>query len=247
MDLIDAKELWRYIPPEEKIDLLNRSHGQGILAALIAIIVAGTCAVGLQLTWLLWGSFLTAPLVFQFAAGRAWRDLKPRLMLEYLAARSCARRLAFVQNSRTLTAELIFRGTAKEQVAADPLAEVLATLDQSDQEEAVWIALFSDVVIVMVERPGGARLKFGCTIDDTLEIRAESPDGDGEYSNERVLYLTYPEKKGLKKTFCLSSKHPASLIIFEKRLQYFKNPPKISLAEEIPDFVDDKHMLAEPA
>jgi len=44
MDLIDAKELWRYIPPEEKIDLLNKSHGQGILAAFIAMIVAGTCA-----------------------------------------------------------------------------------------------------------------------------------------------------------------------------------------------------------
>lgn len=247
MERIDARELWRYIPPEEKIDLLNRVHGQGILAALISVVVASTCAVGLQLTWLLWGSILIAPLVFQFTAGRAWRDLKPRLMLEYLAARSCARRLAFVQNSRSLTAELIFRATATEHFEESEVQEALEASLQNQQEEKVWVALFSDVVVVMVERPGGARLKFSCTIDDKLEIRDESPSGQGDYSDDKILYLSFLEKNGVKRTISITSKHPASLIVFEKKLRYFQNPPKVSLVEEIPEFIKEELFVGDAA
>lgn len=247
MERIDARELWRFIPPEEKIDLLNRAHGQGTLAALISIAVASTCAVGLQLTWLLWGSILVAPLIFQFTAGRAWRDLKPRLMLEYLAARSCARRLAFVQNSRCLTAELIFRGTATEYFEESEIQEALEASFQNQQEEQVWVALFSDVVVVMVERLGGARLKFACTVDDKLEIKNESPSGQGDYSVDKVIYLSFTEKTGLKRTISLTSRHPASLIVFEKKLRYFQNPPKVSLAEEIPEFIKEEILVGDAA
>src|SRR5262245_17453106 len=137
MDRIDNSEAWRQIPPEEKFALMSRAHGSGILACGITIILGCTLAVGLHMPWLMWGSMIASPLIFQFAAGKAWRDLRPKIMLEYLAARSAARRYAYTADSKDLTVSLIFRGHAEEMFEKDAIQDALEAIIANNKSAEV--------------------------------------------------------------------------------------------------------------
>ncbi|MBX7143383.1 MAG: hypothetical protein K1X79_02950 [Oligoflexia bacterium] len=219
---IDSSEIWRTIPPEEKIDLLNRAHSKGIFAASLTILICSTIAVSLKLSWFMWGAFLTSPLIFQFAAGKAWRDLRPRLVLEYLAARSAARRYAFANKSKDLALTMMFRGDFEEVYEdGDPQAALEAAIAGNNQS-ASWIALFTDAVVVMSEHPGGARCQLASILNDRLEVEGVGK-GDSDYSRSREVIITLLPKKdsGLKsgRRFRIRSQHPAALVVFEKRLK----------------------------
>lgn len=218
MDAIDSNELWRFIPPEEKITLLTKSQTTGVSSALIAIVVGATIAVGLQEVWVFWGSMLISPLIYQLTAGRAWRGHRPRLMLEYLAARSAARRYAYTANSKDLSMNLMFRGTLKEEYENDDLNEALSNSIFGNKEAAVWIALFTDAVIIMEENQGGATLRLGHLINDKLSVIGNTEG----YENDLEVTLKSVDKKMDGKKITLSSHCPAALTVFLKKTQEFK-------------------------
>lgn len=218
MSSLDDNEIWRQIPPEEKFEIMARAQSEGVLTALIVIIVFSTLAVGFKLDWLMWGSLVAAPLIFQLAAGKAWRHLRPKLMLEHLAVRAVARRYAFTAKSNNLTLNLVFRGTWSEIYSEEKMQEQLqATFDRTHKAE-VWIALFQDTIVVLTEGNGGARLLFANLVNDQLRIESKSLDGKGDYSSSKELTITRQEKNGVERKFSLTSKYPAALIVFEKRL-----------------------------
>jgi hypothetical protein len=226
---INDKDLWRYIPPEEKIDLLNQVHARAVLACLITILITATCAIGLRFNWLFWASLIAIPLIFQFVAGKAWRDLRPRLMLEYLAARSVSRRFAFLNQSRSLTPQLIFRAYMEDVYDNELIQEVIDAMSSNSGPIEVWVALFFDTVIIMSERAGGAKLHFAAPLDK-LEIQTSSSSGR-DYSSDLQIILSYTEIRKQEVRVKLTSKHPGALVVFDKLVRKYKIPLKALLTE----------------
>ena len=230
MDNVEFPDLWRQIPPEEKLEVMSRAHARGFLSALVTIIIGATLAVGFQANWLLWGSFLISIFVFQFAAGRAWRTLRPIMLLEYLAARSATRRYAFTANSKELSVVQIFRGTLEEQFDKDHEEDALNAAIENVREAAVWVALFRDAVVMIAECPGGASLKLGHVLDDKLEVTARSVDGK-EYSTKRELIFQFKDRLNKTARRCaLRSKYSAALAVFEKRVLAFQQEQRVKAA-----------------
>jgi hypothetical protein len=216
--IIESTEIWRQIPPEEKFELMSRAHAKGVTAAVITIIICSTIAVGLQLGWVMWASFAICPFVFQFAAGKEWRGLRPRIMLEYLAARSAARRYAFTANGKDLSLSFMFRGHFERLFDEDRAQEALEAAIEKTKEAEVWVALFADSIILMSEQPGGARLEFSSLLSpDRIQVTANSSDNK-DYSSYKELVLASLHKNDRRKVK-LTSKYPAALIVFEKKLK----------------------------
>ncbi len=220
MDRIDNSEAWRQIPPEEKFALMSRAHASGMLACTISLILGCTLAVGLHMQWLIWAPIVATPLIFQFAAGKAWRDLRPKIMLEYLAARSAARRYAYTADSKDLGVRLILRGHAEELFDQDHIQDAMEAIIADNKHASVWLALFNDALVIMAEKQGGAQCVSAQIISERIHLESKSLDDDGEYSKNKELYLTMaPERTKPAKRFKITSDFPAALVVFEKKLQ----------------------------
>ena len=212
--VLDPTNIWDSIPPEEKFELLAKAQARGVGAAIMLVIVGCTLAVGFRFDLLMWGSLLLSPLLFQFTAGKAWRDMRPPMLLEYLAARSAARRYAFSAKSRDLGLVLIFKGEFEPLAATEELEQTFARAFAPTQG---WIALFNDCIVVITERPGGAECLFAQIVNDKLSITGRSPESGEEYANDREVILTTQTKRGDPVRVKLTSRYPAALVVFEKK------------------------------
>ncbi len=213
-----SDDLWRSVPPEEKLELMARAHSKGTLSCMITLVVAGTISVALQLEWLLWAGFIAIPFVFQFAAGKAWRAFRPRVMLEYLAARAAARRYAYVVRAEQLHLNFLFRGHIEHLFEDDQEnMEALEAAVQNTKEASVWVALFGDAVVMMTEKYGGAQLEFGALINDRFRLIPENDDSRGGYDRNRSIVLEYEDKYTGMHRVRLRSPYAAALVVFEKR------------------------------
>ncbi|MBN8548726.1 MAG: hypothetical protein J0M12_05385 [Deltaproteobacteria bacterium] len=231
---IDGTEIWRTIPPEEKLELMSQAHAKGIMAASCAILVGGTLAVGLHMPWMLWGSLITAPFVFQFTAGKAWRGLRPRLVLEYLAARAAARRYAFSNKGKDLTVNMIFRGKLTRQFSEEKVQEALEAAIENTKDAAVWIALFGDSVVMMSEDVGGARCQLAQVLNDKIDVESTPGPSGKDYANDKEVFITVRNKKMEEARYKLTSRHAAALIVFEKKIRSQMQALKAEKSLEIP-------------
>ena len=205
---VDTNEIWRQIPPEEKISAMAKAHSAGFMSGAITVITCSTLAVGFKVVWLMWASILISPIIFQFASSKAWRDLRPRMMLEYLAARSAARRHAFNIGGKTLDLSLMFKGKL-EEIFEDEQENIQAKID-GRQTKKVWVALFHDSFVMMTERVGGAELRFGHIIDEKFSFVTNEEDV-GDYSSDKVLEFTSRGRDWTGQTFRLTSSQPCSI------------------------------------
>lgn len=228
MARFEDTEVWRQIPPEEKLEMMARAHSHGLMTAVGVILVGCTCAISFQTVSLMWGSILISPIIFQVAAGRAWRGLKPRSILRYLAARSAARRYAYSAQSEDLTLDLIFQGTIEQVVDPGDAEAMLEAAAKNIQETEAWITLFRDTVVIMSERAGGAKQELVHPIDHRLLIQSRSDDGK-DYSTSKEVYLTTVQQiidplgeSEVKTHYRLTSRSPGALVVFEKKLQELK-------------------------
>lgn len=216
---IDGKELWRQVPPEEKLELLSKAHTSGVMAMLGLIVCGATMAVGLRQEWFLWGPLIASPLIFQVAAGRKWRALRPRVMLEYLAARSAARRFAFTAKSKDLSLKLMFRGYVSDVFEEDQVQEKLEAAISTTREAAVWVALFGDAVVLISERTGGATAEFAQPLTERLGIEVRNPDSaKSDYTAGKEVILSYHSRLLGHRKVRVTSKYPAAMVVFEKGL-----------------------------
>jgi hypothetical protein len=215
---IDGSEAWRQVAPEEKVEMLNRAHAVGVIAAFVSIVILSTIAVAFKTSAIMWGSLIIAPLIFQYAAGKAWRGLKPRVMLEYLAARSAARRFAFSQGSKDLHLQLLFRGKLTQE--RKDIQEALEAAVKNLEETETWVALFRDTIVMINERPGGAGLAFGHEINDRIQIQSSDTGG---YSNDKEINIQAKDRLGAALSLKLTSKYPAALAVFEKLVLQLQN------------------------
>lgn len=223
--MIDSKELWRQIPPEEKLELMSRAQSKGVLACLSLICLAATLSIGFQTPQIFWASFLGSPIVFQASASKAWKALRPRAMLEYLGVRSAARRFAFSVDGEDLTVNLMFRGRIEHLYGEEQVFSALNAAVEGEKEAAVWITLFQDSLVMISEKPGGAKLEFGTPLK-TLEMQVQNEGGE-TYSSDKEIVLSMDSRKHGKKSVRLTSHQPAALVVFEKKVLQLKEEAAI--------------------
>ena len=219
MELLNPEEVWRRIPPEEKLEILAKSHSNGIVWVAFFILITGTVAIGLELAKCIWFSLIISPFVFQSASSRRFRHLRPKTILEYLAARSAARRFALSANSKDLTVLLLFRGHLRIEDTSQDNMPSFENVVGEVREAAVWVALLNDAIIMLSEGLNGANLELGKILDDKLNVYGESPAGESSYSNDRKLHISFRDNKKRKnRHFILTSQYSAALVVFEKKL-----------------------------
>lgn len=216
--MLRQEELWRHIPPEEKFRQMAKAHSKGLMAATSTVLLGSAIAVGFQVVAALWISILLCPLAFQVASHTAWRAIRPRVMLEYLAARSAARRYAYLLNARELDVIQIFKANLQRQFEnkEQELEDAVLAIEKEAFNAEVWVALLSDCLVIMSEEPGGAKLEFGNLLTASLQI--DSP-ADTDYTKDKEVFLSHQEKSGSLTKFRITSECPAALVVFEKRLR----------------------------
>jgi len=233
-----AGEIWQTIPPEEKLEMMSRAHASGTFACLIAIVICTTVAVSLKLNWILWTSLLACPFIFQFSAGKTWRDLRPRTMLEYMAARSAARRYAFSHQAKNLGLQLMFRGVLTQKFTADQAQQELEAAVENNKTAAVWVALFNDAVVMMSEHPGGAKAHFVHVLNDKLQVESVNPPEDGgDRGASHQVIIESLDKRGIgtATAWSLTSRYPAALVVFDSKLRALMEREKVAAAKALED------------
>ncbi|MCB0334975.1 MAG: hypothetical protein KDD62_01675 [Bdellovibrionales bacterium] len=231
-DVLNKTEAWRQIPPEIKLEMMNKAHAKGVFAVLMAIATATTCTIALKQMYIFWSCVIISPFIFQFATGKAWRAIKPVIMLQFLAVRSAARRFAYQTKSRDLDLRLVFPGELEKVFDSDDVQQALEHIVDDTLVNAAWITLFADTVVVLTEEIGGARLEWACPITHELSMEIENPDSKGkDYAPGKQITLV--EKKATyERRIKLRSQYPGALIVFQKQLQSLINE-KLSTAKEI--------------
>jgi hypothetical protein len=229
VERINHQEFWNCIPLEEKLLIMHRAQGSGVIYAMMVILGASGVAIGYKFMFVFWGSVLIAPIVYKLVSNGCFKQHQSQLMLLYLGARSAVRRYAYRYNSVDLTLELLLRGTLL--IVREPITE---GSEPSKDEEVldsrkndlipVWIALFCDTVVVIGEGSGGARLYFAHNFVKGLGVRGFSLNDEGDYSRRRVVALRRPNEQD---EYLLQSDTPAALIVFEKKLNHFLNNTKM--------------------
>lgn len=217
---LSSDEIWGQIPPEEKFELLAHSQSKGLGASLLYICAVSTVAVGLKFPWLIWVSILTSPMVYQFAAGKAWRHVKPKMMLEYLAARSVARRFAFATKAYDLGIQLLFHGWVeryREPTEAE-LEAAVQSIESAAKASLKWVGLLNTAVVAFNEGPGGARLEFVAPLDESVKLDVINNDEEGkDYTSKKELVLTIDVGTRQERRYKLTTPYPGCLVVFEKK------------------------------
>ncbi len=210
---------------------MARAQSRGVAASLVILVITGTVAVGLRMPWVFWAAFVTIPFAFQFASARAWRHLKPRTMLDYLAARSAARRYAYGAQAKDLTVDLMFKGTLQRDFAALGESEELDARIEDRDRVAVWVSIFADTIVMMSERSGGAKLEMIHSILERIEV---TPEGfDDSDSGSRRLVIDVEVRKGEIERWFLTSAYPAALLVCERRIKRAVEENKIHLEKQL--------------
>jgi hypothetical protein len=243
MDGTSGDDIWRSVPPEEKFEAMAQAQAYGVVSASIVVLICSTIAVGLKLKWLMWGSLICSPFIFQFGAGKKWRDVKPRVMLEYLGARSAARRFAFSARGKNLSCKFMFRGKIEQIFPESAVQEALEAMIDNTNEAQVWVALFGDSLVLLQENIGGAEARFAQLIDDKLSVESRALDNKGDYSSNKEIILKASNRARTKvDTFRLTSPYPAALIVFEKKLAQIRELQIIAskVIEELPLKLNDE-------
>jgi len=212
VEAINHQEFWGKIPPEEKLLILHQAQAGGTTMALLIVLAASGIAIGFHTPWVFWGSLIISPVVYKTIAKGRFNKYKSNLMLRYLAARSAARRYAYRYGAVDMTLILLFRGVVVISAGTSSQDES----DDASRPLAVWIALFRDTIIVIGEGNGGARLYLAQNLERGLAIEGSSPDGEGEYSQSRVVTL---RSERFASSYRLTSNTPGALVVFEKKVR----------------------------
>jgi hypothetical protein len=250
MQALDDSEAWRQVPPEVKLEIMSRAHSKGLMTSIGFIMIGCTCAVALKFVWFMWGALLLSPIIFQISANKAWRALRPATILRYLAAKSAARRYAYSAKARDLSLDLIFPATLQRIPDTNDVTATLEAAIQNNQETEVWVTLFKDTIVMMSEQIGGAKMEMAQKIDKYLDIDSVSESGKDYASDKEVLLtITTPSRHDIheliKNKYKLTSRYPAALVVFEKKVQQKRNeivdeliPKTVATSPKEPQFDD---------
>lgn len=218
------QDVWQKIPPEDKRILLADAQSTAISTILILLMFGGSIAVGLKEPWFFWGTFLLLPFLFQVSSSKAWNLAKPKMLVQYTAARATACYYATQAHGHELVPSLQFRGFLGREIPEGSPEETphdsddLMTDDNQTLREAnpVWVTLFPDSLVMFSEGVAGSRSEFAHSIFDDISLSSQESEDDME--GQKKLSLSVRDQSGSEQRFTLTSNYPASLIACERKL-----------------------------
>ena len=214
-------DIWQKIPPEEKRRVVTEAQTTGISTVVILVMFSAAIAIGLRQPWYFWGSFAIVPFLFQVASAKAWRIGKPRVIVEYTAARATAVYYAQQAKGSELIPSLLFKGTLSQDVSEEQ-GENFYSFTQEEAEQSrgpipVWVTLFPDSFVMFSETSTGSRKEFACSIFDDISLGTEG--FDEESGEQKKLTISLRNQAGVTQRWTLASYHSGNLTSCERQLQ----------------------------
>ena len=217
---LSIRDAWNIVPVDERLELLAKAQAEGVLAGFAALLLMGAIAYGFDMIWILGCGAVGAVLVFPLFSSYSWRRTKPKAILEYLAAKSVARRYAYEARCGDFEVKLMFKGMMERIYANEEerhLAKQKSNLGEAshfDEAKEVWIVLMRGALAILSERLGGAKLEFITPI--APETVARKPKASEPVDPKSIIVVSAGMKAG--ETVAITSKYHASLYVFEKQL-----------------------------
>jgi len=213
------QDIWQKIPPEERAEVGSRAQSTAISSILVILMFGWAVAVGMREQWYFWGTFLIVPFAFQVATSKAWHALKPKVIVEYTAARATACFYAQQANGRDLLPTAQFKGLLERQFSDDKQTE--SDLSEENPEEPrgpvpVWVTLFPDSLVMFSETPFGSQREFAHSTSEDISVSTDEMEED--FGNQRRLMISVRDANGAERRWALTSKHAAQLTICQRRL-----------------------------
>ncbi len=215
-----VEEAWNGVSVEERFELVARAKAHAFIVALAASFLFGAIAYGFDNIWLLCIALVVGSISMSISGGKFWRRHKSELILTYLAVRSVSRRYAYAYKIPAIDIILIFRGQI-ERLYSSEEEKVLAREREnvgfdtiSKQTNPVWICLLRGAVLVLSERPGGAKLEYIAPINPNLNIRRQN-EKEGTTTPTAGIIISGVNNQI---DILVTSPYKGALYVFEKRL-----------------------------
>jgi len=213
------EDVWQKIPPEEKREVASQAQSTAISALVVLIMFGWAMAIGMRYQWFFWGTFLVVPFAFQVAPSKAWHVRKPKLIVEYTAARASACFYAQQVTGERRSTSLQFRGLlARPFPAGTPPEHVFS--DETPEENTgpvpVWVTLFPDCLVMFSETPFGSRREFAHSLSEDLSASSDYPAE--EFGDDKRLTISVHDEMGAEHRWVLTSQHSAHLSACERKL-----------------------------
>ena len=216
---LSVNEAWNTVALEERIELIPHAQANGILGAMIFVLLMGSIGWGFDQINVLWAGIIGSFFVMPLFTSRAWRKTKPKIILSYLAARSVARRYAYGFGIRELDIVLVFKGYL-EEVFQNAEERAFAQKDETvdfesgrDNTKEVWICLLRGGIVAISERMGGAKLEFATFLDRDTKCSVQDPQGPGDSAAVTIV----GSGKAKHREVVITSQYPGSLYVFHKQ------------------------------
>ncbi len=213
------EDIWQKIPSEEKKQVASQAQSNAISAIVVLIMFGWAMAIGMREQWFFWGTFLVVPFAFQVATSKAWHARKPKLIVEYAAARATASYYAQQVTGERRSPSLQFKGLLERPFEANVQMEHELSHETPEEPTGpvpVWVTLFPDCVVMFSETPFGSRREFAHSIFEDLSASSESPDED--FGGQKRLTISVRDETGVEHLWVLTSKHSAHLSACERKL-----------------------------
>jgi|LauGreDrversion4_2_1035121.scaffolds.fasta_scaffold04425_6 hypothetical protein len=213
------QDIWQKIPPQERAEVVTRAQSTAISTVLVVLMFGWAMAVGMREQWYFWGAFLIIPFAFQVATSKAWHSLKPKLIVEYTAARAAACHYAQQANGHLLVPQAQFKGFLERQFSDDQQSESDLITDRPEEPRGpvpVWITLFPDSLVMFSETPFGSQREFAHTFSEDVSVSTEEMEED--FGDQRRLMISARDEKGAERRWVLTSKYSALLTACQRKL-----------------------------
>jgi len=221
-ETLSLEQVWQAVALEERLELVTKAKADGILAAVGFLLLIGSIAYGFDAILLLGLGSIFSILVVPIFSGYSWRRNKPILVLEYLAARTIARKFAQLSRFDDLGLYFIFRGQAKPVFASEEEEALVrqsdrVELDSTDGFRDCWVCLLGGGLVVISESSKGARLEFCGSFSSDLNIRPATTEED---ASEGAFVVNQENSNKKTKSLLVRSRYRGALYVFDKRFQH---------------------------
>ncbi len=199
--------------------MVSKAQSTAISTILVVLMFGWAMAVGMREQWFFWGTFLIVPFAFQVATSKAWHSLKPKLIVEYTAARAAACFYAQQANGHYLVPQAQFKGLLEHAGSEDQPPQEDLSPDGPHEPRGpvpVWITLFPDSLVMFSETPFGSQREFAHHFSEDISVTTEELEED--FGGQRRLMISVRDETGEERRWGLSSKHTAQLTACQRKL-----------------------------
>lgn len=211
------KQAWQKVPTGERRELATKANLKGAQACLLAVIFAGTLAFCFKEPTVLLALLAFIPVFYQVVATREWLEGKPRIAITYFVAEKTATQYVRRYRVSNYSVRLLFKGTLIAPVL-EPLDPALP--DHTPSKPVVWVALFSDRLLMFSEHPEGARLEFSQALGEELSAFSDASD-DPDITPEALYLEVKTEDAALPQRWTLQSAYGETLVACERKIRLY--------------------------